>query len=397
MNWNEDGKLEVNGLTFHKQHWHEKPKVTDNPVNGVNWANKKDELANKAKRYFIDYKYPNMEEHKQNLNYDQERELSVNFLKEMGFVSKEISRWPYHSWTHPLKVADLKDLIIETFKEEMAEETKKYEESRELCNQYQEDMKNREILAEGIEDYIKFKSCFNVRQTAMRELIENVELSIGKGHYRRLAHEKDGYGNYRYIPEENRVNAFESMHYAKEWLLVFDPIIDELDRLDDVLNFPWRLSGEYNGITEESLRKINLGDLANFRYQDFLTFLMDFKLRFGDKRRGDYDRDSKILSGWTIKNHDKNGKYRSGGDAAEWDVFNCEADVKIAWYGMTWGEWLENKALNGEIVALSDPLTLEGIVGRTNHSRHRHNQEYKLYRKPMILVTKSEPKEEAEE
>ena len=123
---------------------------------------------------------------------------------------------------------------------------------------------------------------------------------------------------------------------------------------------------------------------------------MVFRLRFG-YNRGEYNRDSRILSGWTIAEHTYNGEYQHGGDAAKWDVFNCGSNLRHGRYGTTWRQWLENKALNGEKEALADPHTLHDIVMKTNHSRHRHNQKCKLYRKPLILVSKSEVKKEAQE
>lgn len=395
MNWNDDGKLEVNGLIFNREFWNEKPEVTTDPVGGLQYIKNKNDLANKCRAYFRKYKFPNMDEFNEDLTNDEQRALGTAFLVKTGFVSKEITRWPYYSWTTSVKLQTAKDLVAETFREEMAEEIKEYEESLKLYREYEEDMKNRGILARGIEEYISFKCSFTTRQTAMKELIKNIELSIGQNRFRSLAAQKDGHGNYGYIPEEYRINAFEAMAYAKDWLRTFEPIIEELERLDTALNFPWELSREYNGITEEKLRDVSLRKLTKFRYQDFLTFLMDFKLRFGESH-GDYNRDSGILSGWTIVSHNHVGDYRSGGEAAEWDVFNCESNLRFGRYGMTWRHWLENKALKGEIEALADPHTLHDIVMKTNHSRHRHNQKYKLYRKPLILVTKSEVKKEAQ-
>ena len=396
MQWNDDGKIEINGLIFHRSNWNEKPKVLDNPLGGLTYIKKKTDLAKRFRRFFMDYKYPKMDEHKEDLNYEEERKLSTDFLLGLGFVSKEISNYPYYSWTHKLKLDDLKDLFIQTFSNDLKEDLEKYAANETERLQYREDMDNREILAKGIEEYIGFKAAFSVRKTAMRELIEDVELSIGKGYYRRLATYRDGHGNYQYIPEKNRENAFEAMAYAKEWLRTFEPVMEELDRLDDSLNFPWELSRCYNRIPEEKLREISLRKLADFRYQDFLTFLMDFKLRFG-KDDGEYNRDSRILSGWTIAMHHYDGEYEHGGDAAKWDVFNCGSLLQHSRYGQTWRQWLENKALSGEIEALADPQTLQDIVMSTNHSRHRHNQKYKLYEKPLILVTKGEVKKEAQE
>tara|TARA_Y100000592_G_scaffold12166_1_gene17101 strand:+ start:387 stop:1577 length:1191 start_codon:yes stop_codon:yes gene_type:complete len=396
MNRNEDGKIEVNGLIFNREFWHEKPEVATDPTGGLQYIKTKNDLANKCRGYFMQYKFPNMDEFNEELSHDEKQKLGTDFLTNAGFGTKEISKWPYYSWTIPIKLQTAKDMVREIFKEEMAEEIKEHEESYKLRREYEEDMKNRGILARGIEEFISFKTTFTTRQTAMKNLIESIELSIGRNRFRTLAAKKDGHGNYGYIPEEFRINAFESMAYAKDWLKNFEPIIEELERLEDVLKFPWELSLEHNGIRDEKLQDISLRKLIDFRYQDFLTFLMDFKLRFG-KRHGDYNRDGRMLSGWAVANYTYGGEYVREGDASEWDVFNCESNLRYGRYGATWRQWLENKALKGEIEALADPHTLHSIVSRTNHSRHRHNQKYKLYRKPMILVTKSELKEEAEE
>ena len=397
MNRNEDGKIVINGLTFHKERWNERPEQIDNPLGGLTYIKKKDELAKRFRRFFMDYKYPKLDLKKShgytNLSFEEERKLSTDFLISLGFVSKEIERWPYHSWTHKLCVADLKDLFIQTFSNDLKEESKIYEASIKELAEYDEDMDNRRKLAKGIEEYSAFKCAFTNRKTAMKELIESVELMIGKGRYEELASPRSGHGKYGYIPEENRVNAFEAMRYAKEWLTAFEPIIEELDRLDDVLNFPWNLRQIYNEIPDKKLRKMELNNLANFRYQDFLTFLMDFKLRFGN-RKDDYYIDKNILSGWVISAYDYDGEYRHGGDATKWNVFDCSKDYYSHRYG-TWGQWLNNKALNGEIEALSDPQTLQDIVMRTNLSRHQQNVKYDRYKKPLILVTKSEVKKEA--
>ena len=394
MNKNEDGKIVVNGLTFNRERWNERPKQIDNPLGGLTYIKKKDELAKRFKRFFMDYKFPKMPEHEQNLSYEEEKKLETDFLISLGFVSKEISYYPYYSWTHKLCLADLKDLFIQTFSNDLKKESKIYEASIKELAEYDEDMTNRRILAKGIEEYIAFKCAFITRKTAMKELIESVELLIGRGHYEQLASERSGHGNYAYIPEENRINSFEAMNYAKEWLRTFEPVIEELNRLDDVLNFPWNLSGIYNEIPDKKLRKMELNNLVNFRYQDFLTFLMDFKERFGN-RRDDYHIDKNILTGWVISAYDFKGEYRHGGDATKWNVFNCSKDYYSHRYG-TWGQWLNYKALNGEIEALSDPQTLQDIVMRTNLSRHQQNVKYDRYKKPLILVTKSEVKKEGE-
>ena len=394
MNRNEDGKIVINGLTFNRERWNEKPKQIDNPLGGLTYIKKKDELAKRFKRFFMDYKYPKMPEHEKELSYEEETKLGTDFLISLGFVSKEISYYPYYSFTHKLCVADLKDLFIQTFSNDLKEESKKYEASIKELAEYDEDMNNRRKLAKGIEEYISFKCAFTNRKTTMQNLIESIELSIGRNRFRTLADKKDGYGNYEYIPEENRVNAFEAMEYAKEWLTAFEPVIEELNRLDDVLNLPWNFRTYYNGIPEEKLSKTNLNNLVNFRYQDFLTFLMDFKQRFGN-RRDDYHIDKNILSGWVISAYDYNGEYRHGGDATKWNVFDCSKDYYNHRYG-TWGQWLNYKALNGEIEALSDPQTLQDIVMRTNLSRHQQNVKFDRYKKPLILVTKSEVKKEGE-
>jgi len=394
MNRTEDGKIVINGLTFNKERWNERPKQIDNPLGGLTYIKKKDELAKRFKRFFMDYKFPKMPEHEKELSYEEERKLSTDFLISLGFVSKDIERWPYTSYTHKLCVADLKDLFVQTFSNDLKEESKKYEASIKELAEYDEDMTNRRKLAKGIEEYIAFKCAFTNRQRAMKNLIESVELSIGQNRLRTLANKKDGYGNYEYIPEENRVNAFEAMEYAKEWLRAFEPVIEELNRLDDVLNLPWNVRETYNEIPDKKLRKMELNNLANFRYQDFLTFLMDFKQRFGN-RRDDYHVDKNILTGWVISAYDFKGEYRHGGDATKWNVFDCSKDYYNHRYG-TWGQWLNYKALNGEIEALSDPQTLQDIVMRTNLSRHQQNVEYDRYKKPLILVTKSEVKKEGQ-
>ena len=390
MEYNEDGKIEVNGLVFHKANWHEIPERLSNPLGNLSYIKKKTDLAERFRRYFMDYKYPQMDEHKEDLNYDQERKLSTDFLIKLGFVSKDIERWPYASWTHKLKLDDLKDLFIQTFSNDVKEDMEKYEASNLEYAEYHQDMKNRRTLAEGIEEYIVFKCAFTNRRNSLKELIENIELKIGQGAYRYLASDCGNYRPYEYVPKDCRINSFEAMDYAKDWLRTFEPVIEELNRLDDVLNFPYSLQQIYNEIPDEKLRKMHLSDLTNFKYQNFLTFLMDFKKRFGDNDNG--FKNSEILTGWTIDNHDYDGKYRNGSHASYWNVFDCSKDEYRSRHG-TWGQWLDYKALNGEIEALSDPQTLRDIVNRTNLSRHRHNEQYELYKKPQILVLKTEVEE----
>ena len=115
MEYNEDGKIEVNGLVFHRANWHEIPEQLGNPLGNLSYIKKKTDLAERFRRYFMNYKYPQMDEHKEDLNYDQERKLSTDFLIKLGFVSKDIDRYPYTSWTHKLKLDDLKDLFIQTY------------------------------------------------------------------------------------------------------------------------------------------------------------------------------------------------------------------------------------------------------------------------------------------
>tara|TARA_R110002110_G_scaffold369577_1_gene579607 strand:- start:21 stop:704 length:684 start_codon:yes stop_codon:yes gene_type:complete len=227
----------------------------------------------------------------------------------------------------------------------------------------------------------------------MEKLIEHVELGIGKGNYLSLASTCEGYRNYEYIPEECKINSFEAMDYAKEWLRIFEPAIEEISTLQSVLNVPYQLSANLNGIPADQLRDIDLYSLTEFRYQDFLTYLMDFKNRFG--RQNDYT-ESNNLTGWDFFNYSKNGVYvnRQNSEAAKWNIFNCPKDHYRSRYG-TWGQWLSKKALSGEIEALSDPDRLRDIVRRTNLSKHLNNEKCESYERPIILVNKVEQNREA--
>jgi len=391
MQYNEDGKIEVDGIVFNKNYWRKVPEP-ENPLGGLTYIKKKDDLAKRFRRFFMDYRYTKLDLEKShgynNLSHEEQTKLSTDFLIGLGFVSKDISRYPYYSWTHKLKLEDLKDLFVQTFSNDLKEEIEKYNKATAEYSEYLEDMKNRRIFSQRIEEYISFKSAFTNRKTAMSKLIESIELSIGQGNYRSLASNCEGYGDYSFIPEECKINSFEAMDYAKEWLRTFEPVIDELNHLDGVLNFPYLLQGYYDKINDKVLAEIHVSDLVSFRYQDFLTFLMDFKQRF-EYRNITQWKDSEILTGWVFNQYDHLGEYYRGGEGSKWNVFNCDKDYYHSRYG-TWGEWLNNKALNGEIGALSDPQTLMDIVNRTNAKRHRHNEKFGLYKKPTILVLKKE-------
>tara|TARA_R110002096_G_scaffold22088_2_gene71296 strand:- start:1299 stop:2504 length:1206 start_codon:yes stop_codon:yes gene_type:complete len=394
----EDGKYEVNGLIFHNTHM-DKIKSVENPLGGLSYVKRKTDLATRFKTYFMDYKYPKLDLEKlfgyTNLSYDEEAKLQTDFIIELGFVSKDIQTWPYHSWTHKLKLEDLKDLFIQTFENDFGEDLKKYNKYLIDVNEYNEDLRNRGILAKGIEEFLAFQSAFKNRRTAMEELVQRVELGIGKGNYLNLALSCEDTNNwgFEYIPKECKINSFEAMAYAKEWLRIFQPAIQELSTLESVLNVPYELSANLNGIPAEQLRDINLYTLTEFRYQDFLTYLMDFKNRFGIQN--DY-AESNHLTGWNFFNYNQNGDYvnRDNLEAAKWNIFDCPKDHYRSSYG-TWGQWLNRKALSGEIEALSDPDRLRDIVRRTNLSKHLNNEKCESYERPMILVNKVEQNREA--
>ena len=384
-----EGKIEFNGVKFHRDIWDETPEPI-NPFTGLNYIKKKHEMGQLFGKYFMNHRLPN-----DKLNYEEENKLKNEFIESVGFTEKELNSWPYNGWTHKLKVDDLKDLLRTTFEKDLKEDLAEYHTLSEELNQYNEDWKNREVFFRQIEDFIAFRNMFKVRKTSFNELIEGVELSIGKGHYRRLAYRCESYNRFEFVPEEAKINSFEAMAYAKEWIRTFDPVISELNRLEDALKMPYELKGLVSEIPDKVKRTLWLSDVVKFRYQDFLTFLMDFKKRFGYDD-GCYNRDAKHVTGWTICNYDYEGEYCQGGDASKWDVFNTQKD-RYGRQGSTWGKWLVNLALNGRIEAICDPDRLSDIVNRTNPKRHKHNKEYKLYEKPIVLCTRVEPKKEDEE
>ena len=122
---------------------------------------------------------------------------------------------------------------------------------------------------------------------------------------------------------------------------------------------------------------------------------MDFKNRFGIQN--DY-AESNHLTGWNFFNYNQNGDYvnRDNLEAAKWNIFDCPKDHYRSSYG-TWGQWLNRKALSGEIEALSDPDRLRDIVRRTNLSKHLNNEKCESYERPIILVNKVEQNREAQE
>ncbi len=386
---NEDGKLEVDGVVFHRDTWDDGRPNPVNPFYGLDDIKNKHDMGSKFGKFAMDYRYP-----KKEMSYDEEILFQKEFCEGLGFVQKDSNQWPYTKWSHKLKVDDLKDLLRQTFENDLKEEIEVYKRTSQELKEYNEDMQNRQVFANQINDFLNFRNAFKIRRTSFKELIESIELSIGKGHYRRLASHKSPHGDYRYIPKEALVNSFEAMAYAKEWLNIFEPVITELNRLEDALKMPYDLKGDYVNIPTDKIESMWLSDLVSFRYQDFLTFLMDFKKRFGKDER--WNRDETFLSGWAFPNHDDGGNYRNSSEAAEWDVFNTQKDE----YGrgaLTWGVWLSELALNGQIEAISDPNRMQDIVNLTNLNRHRHNEKYKLYEKfPTVLVSRMEPKKEVE-
>ncbi len=408
LNYNEDGTVSVGEDTFNRYSWENVDMDIENPFWRINGKtspckNKRD-LAWEFQSWGSKFECNEDLDRKEDEDYREHASRVARwrneYLEGLGFEFYNTNQWhmewSYIGWKHKLKVDELRALFIERFTPYVTEELKQYEERKNLARLKNHDSELRQKYVDRLQLFLDFKNEWKSYSATMHEIVDKTRMQIGKGNFGGLAQEYPSYNNGHLVPECWRKNHFFAMDFAEKWIKIFSPIVDEIDDLESVLKFPYRVdyvtrNRDTYRITDLSTKKhqIDLEDLVKFRYQDFLTWLIDFKKRFGDHKisyRTENRNNLVSLGGWNIFQYEYNGNYRRGNtDVADWDFFELE---KPSGYDTTtWGRFVEGLALNGSIRAISDPVVLMEITSRLNHKRHRNNEETKRYqRAKQILV-----------
>ena len=346
------GKVSVDGVIFHKEKWEEMPSLRNPLYDALRDPKNKHEIGQSFKRMIVN------EPKVKDLEYHKQDEAVIKKMAKFGFERKEgYSRYPYNRWVHTLKMAELKDLFTQTY-------TPLFKDEITALEQFNEDEKNRKIFIKKVNLFWDFEKLFLVRMKSYKDDIQNIEQSIGQGNYEYLANECDNYGGQLY-PSEALVNSFVKLSYAKEWLTIYEPVIYELQRVGGSLQVPSR----FDDRTRD--REHNIVSLAEFKYQDWLTFLLDFRLRFGKS-----GKDS--LSGWHIASY-RDGEYHNWAtEARYWNPFN-EKYYSGRYDKTTMNDVLFEMVLNGDIETLKDGGVMSRLVSVSNTQRHAQNKAQKRY------------------
>ena len=413
LTYNDDNTVTINddsehhGKTFYRESWVDvKVGELQHPmwfIDSKSDKNKRDlawRFATWATTYDCEEDLSRNEDEDESYHEHQDRVKmwQVNYVRNLGFEQTSVDRWhtnwSYVGWKHKLSMADLRDLFVQRFTPFIEDKIEEYKANNKLSSQMHSDGNLREHYVEKLQCFLDFRNTWTNFETKMRSIVDDTTMAIGKGHYQRLSGKFDTLNDGYFVPEPWRGNHFRAMEFAQKWLDIFTPIIEEIRRLESPLNFPYKVDWKGNEyqIADLSTKKhhIALHDLVSFRYQDFLTWMLDFKKRFsGDYRRGN-QCDS--LSGWGIYSYSHDGEYRTrDSDVADWDFFELD---KHSGYGdtTTWGRFVEGLALNGQIRAISDPVMMRDLVHSTNYDRHKDNVERNRYKKSkLIQVVVSNP------
>tara|TARA_Y100000592_G_C5450446_1_gene308453 strand:+ start:432 stop:1709 length:1278 start_codon:yes stop_codon:yes gene_type:complete len=415
----EDGTVSVGEDTFNRYSWEGVDMDIENPFWRINGKtspckNKRDlawEFQSWGRKFECNEDLERKEDEDYRDHASRVAKWRNEYLESLGFEFYNTNQWhmdwSYVGWKHKLKVDELRDLFVQKFTPYVTEELKQYEERKNLGYEKNYDSELRQKYVDRLQLFLDFKNEWKSYNAKMHDIVNKTRMQIGKGNFRGLAYEYPSHNNGHLVPECWRKNHFFALDFAEKWIKVFSPIVDEIDDLESVLKFPYKVDfvkGEYDTyrITDLSTKKhqIDLEDLVSFRFQDFLTWLVDFKKRFGDHKK-EYRNwgDDRLVSlgGWNIYRYEYDGEYRRRDtDVADWDFFEL---IKPSGYqDTTWGRFVEGLALNGSIRAISDPVVLMEITSRLNSKRHRDNEEKKRYqRAKQILVIVGNPLSDDEE
>ena len=411
VNYNQNGTVSVGEDVFNRASWVGVDMDVENPfwrIDGKYDKTKRD-LAWQFQSWGRKFECKEDLERKEDEDYHtasvRVAKWRREYLEGLGFELYETnqwhSEWSYIGWKHKLKVNDLRDLFVQKFTPYITEELKQYRERQNLGSQKNEDGELRQKYVDRLQLFLDFKNEWKTYNAKMHDIVNKTRMQIGKGNFRGLAQEYQTYNNGHLVPECWRNNHFFALDFAEKWINTFALIVDEIDDLESVLKFPYKvdyIKGDFDTyqITDLSTKKhdIDLEDLVSFRYQDFLTWLVDFKKRFGDHKkhyRSWKDNRPVSLGGWNIFQYEYDGEYRRRDtDAADWDFF--ELEKPSGYESTTWGRFIEGLALNGQIEAISDPVVLKEITSKVNPARHRDNVEKKRYiRAKQVLVVVGNP------
>ena len=377
-----------NKVNFHKRYWDNIKRAADPVEDFLRWSDNKNDIADQFRSFY---------RVKNKLGYSEARKGELEYLKKLGFVESKTSSDYNKKFTHKLKVQDLKDLFRQKAEAHFKDETKAHTEYMKLLNQPSDDIKNREVFVNRVKFFHDFVSEFEKRERNYRVDIERIQLRIGKGNYESLAGPRDSY-RFALYPKHARTSAFRALNYAKEWLLVYEPIINEIERLKTALNAPEQLKNM--GYDREVFTKwehVDIVKLANFDYQAFLTFLLDFRQRFGKKSRGEKRA---LLGGCSIFEHNHKGEYENRHYRAdEWNVFNCVSDSQQYRHESdqkTYNELLNDMLENGEIYTISSAGRMAEIVKHTNRQYHTENKGLDRYKRTPLIRVKVSDEQDAE-
>jgi len=365
-----------NKVDFHKRYWNDIERVKDPVEDFLRWSDNKNDIADQFKSFY---------RIKNELGYEEAKEGQIKYIKKLGFVESKTSTWK-NRFTHKLKVAELKDLFRQKAEAHFIEEVKAHGNYVKLLNQRSEDIRNREVFVNRVNFFHDFVSEFTLRNRSFKADIERIQLRIGQGDYESLAGTRDDY-RFALYPKHARTSAFRALNYAKEWLMVYEPIINEIERLKTALNAPEQLKNMgYDNEVFTKWEHVDIIKLANFDYQGFLTFLLDFRLRFGIKPSGNKE----ALSGSQIRNYENDYK------ADEWDVFECISESQKYRDEKTYNERLNKMLENGEIYTISSAGRMAEIVEHTNYQYHKKNESLDRYKETPLIRVKVSDEQDAE-
>ena len=386
---------------LHKRYWDDFSTIYD-PINErLKWAENKSDIAHAFRRFYRQQIEAELEQKNKNPSVDESHEeikatqaLLDERIEELGFVESDTSKSYDRRYKHKLTVSKLKDLFRDKISPEIEEEVKEYENWVRKTNEKAEDKKARSEFVRRVQFFYKFIDLFEARKDRFREDINQIHGSIGRGNFEGLARSQNTDRNPLY-PKHALTSSFRQLEYAKEWLELWEPIADELQRLRTALNAPLRLSEMGTEKAFTHWYHVDIVTLANFDYQGFLIYLLDFRKRFGKKSRYYNSQDSEvILSGEimykSISDYERDRFYR----ADEWNPL--EEILQSSHYSRPEDKKTFNQALNemleqGKIYTISSAGRMAEIMKYVNSIRHQQNVAMNRYKRtPFIQVKVSD-------
>ena len=384
---------------LHKRYWDDFSTIYD-PINErLKWCENKSDIAHAFRRFYRQQIEEELRKKGEEVDNSHEKIKTIQALLDerieaLGFVESDTSKSYDRRFKHKLTVSKLKDLFREKISPEIEKEVKEFDNWVRKTNEKAEDKKVRSEFVRRVQFFYKFIDLFEARKDRFREDINQIHGSIGRGSFEGLANSQDSQRNPLY-PKHALTSSFRQLEYAKEWLELWTPIADQLERLKTALDAPLRLSEMGTEKAFTHWYHVDIVTLANFDYQGFLIYLLDFRKRFGIKSRYHNSQDSQvILSGEiiykSVSDYERSGFYR----ADEWNPL--EEIMHSSHYSRPEDKKTFNQALNemleqGKIYTISSAGRMAEIMKYVNSIRHQQNVAMDRYKRtPFIQVKVSD-------